>query len=141
MLNIIKQRRSVTTSIITLVILVFVLNSIITSCRNENTSELDNTISITPSTSVNDTIQSSDIIQNKPEESKTQTTAVEIKNSTMTALPATSVNDAKQSGDATTNKPVKSETQKPTNDYSKEKDVVDNSQKITKIIDFHLDTY
>ena len=162
--NILRQKRS----IIYLVILIFVFNSIITSCKRKNTTELNNGTMMTtlPSESL-----STESLSTEP-------------------LLSTSSSDTKQTCDETTVQ-VESETQIPTelsnfqelispafriskvspkilrakdgviytvpdnddmqklkeepiyklkyNVYSKEKDAIDNSQKITKTITFNYD--
>jgi hypothetical protein len=162
--NILRQKRS----IIYLVILVFIFNSIITSCKRKNTTELNNGTMMTtlPSESL-----STESLSTEP-------------------LLSTSSSDTKQTCDETTVQ-VESETQIPTelsnfqelispafriskvspkilrakdgviytvpdnddmqkqkeepiyklkyNVYSKEKDAIDNSQKITKTITFNYD--
>ena len=164
MLNKLKQKRS----IIYLVILIFIFNSIITSCKRKNTTELNNGTMMTtlPSESL-----STESLSTEP-------------------LLSTSSSDTKQTCDETTVQ-VESETQIPTelsnfqelispafriskvspkilrakdgviytvpdnddmqkqkeepiyklkyNVYSKEKDAIDNSQKITKTITFNYD--
>ena len=167
--NILRQKRS----IIYLVILIFVFNSIITSCKRKNTTELNNGTMMT-------TLQSESL---STESSSTESLSTE-------PLLSTSSSDTKQTCDETTVQ-VESETQIPTelsnfqelispafriskvspkilrakdgviytvpdnddmqkqkeepiyklkyNVYSKEKDAIDNSQKITKTITFNYD--
>ena len=168
--NILRQKRS----IIYLVILIFVLNSIITSCRRKNATELTNStittlqseslstesISTEPlSTSSSDTKQTGDATTTEPVETETQIPK-ELRNLQEMISPVFRISKAStkilRSKDGVIyTVPDNDDMQKqrdsfdfktgePTyklkyNVYSKDKNAIDNSQKITKTITFNYD--
>ena len=136
--NMLKQKRS----IIYLVILIFIFNLIITSCKRKNVTELNNnsTMSTTsstilPSTSISGTKQSSKATTTEPVESEIQI-PTELNNFQELISPnfriskvSTKILKAKDGVIYTEKYDI----------YSKEKDAIDNSQKITKTIRFKHD--
>ena len=167
--NILRQKRS----IIYLVILIFVLNSIITSCRRKNATELTNStittlqseslstesISTEPlSTSSSDTKQTGDATTTEPVETETQipkelrnlqemispvfriskasTKILRAKDGVIYTVPDNDdMQKQRDSFDFKTGEPT---YKLKYNVYSKEKDAIDNSQKITKTITFNI---
>lgn len=133
-----KQKRSIIYS----VILIFIFNLIITSCKRKNVTELNNnsTMSTTsstilPSTSISGTKQSSKATTTEPVESEIQI-PTELNN--FQELVSPSFRISKVSTKILKAKDGVIYTEKY-DIYSKEKDAIDNSQKITKTINFNHD--
>jgi len=153
--NMLKQKRS----IIYLVILIFIFNLIITSCKRKNVTELNNnsTMSTTsstilPSTSISGTKQSSKATTTEPVESEIQI-PTELNNFQKLISPSFRISKVstkilKAVDGVIYTEPDEDDMQKlkeepiyklKYNVYSKEKDAIDNSQKIIKTITFNYE--